>query len=167
MFEEKVTVQQFEGYKVGLEEDISKGFRLFERRFDQQEQRLNRYSSRLYSIIDQIDNIKGVIDHNALQGEKTNGAIREAYERIDDVKTAIELLAAEQGVSVEVLPEIPTTVTIQPGLPERLGVVKMTKAEIKEANKMKGTIVRDSMALPSPLQLTASELTQGLSLVQD
>ena len=150
MFEEKVTVQQFEGYKVGLEEDIFKGFRLLERRFDQQEQRLNRYSSRLDSIIDQID-----------------AAIVEAYARINELKTAIELLAAEQGVSVEVLPEIPTTVTIQPGLPERLGVVKMTKAEIKEANKMKGTSVRDSMALPSPLQLTTSELTQGLSLAQD
>lgn len=173
MFEKKATSEDL----LSLEQSIDNRFyrmqaeqqRMVDELTDsvnQAERRLVRYSQRLTSLINELGNLTNIVNHNAEEGQKGVNVLREAYERMAELKTAIELVATEIGTKIEVLPEIPTTVTIQPGLPERLGLETLTKAEKRSANNLKGTSIRDSQPLPAPIELSAGEMTRGLSLVR-
>lgn len=160
--EEKVTVTEFGVHQDAVSTRLRSVWQAVTQLQDNQDEinnRLDRYATRLTAIMRQMENFQGVVDHNALQGEKANEAIREAFRRFQDVKDALNLLATEVGVELTVLPEVPAEVTVQPGLPARLGVEKLTKAEKKEAQAKATT-------LPAPLTLTQAELNSGLRLVR-
>lgn len=157
MFEEKAT----QAALVNTRQDFFDGDRRLwaaitgiQNHLDDQDLRLDRYASRLTKIMRDVENVQQVVDLNAGVGDKANEAIRESFSRLNEVKTAIELLATEIGTKVDILPEVPTTVTIQPGLPERLGLTKLTKSEKRAAQ---------ADELPEPLFLEAG--SSGLQLV--
>lgn len=153
MFEEKATAEQLNNLagRMGSENRrLQNQISDIEAEQIEINHRLNRYDLRLSKIMRDLENFQTVVDHNAQQGENANGAIREVFERSEELKSAVELLASEMGTKIEVLPEIQAVVTIQPGLPERLGLTKLTKAQRKLTQE-------NAERLPSPIQLTADD----------
>lgn len=123
------------------------------------ENRLKRYATRLTSIMGDLQNFQGVIDHNAQMSQNLTSVVKTAFSNMEELKTAVELLATEAGVAIDVLPEIAPVITVQPGLPERLGLTPLTKAEKKAVLAVQNN-------LPAPIELSPVELNRGLQLVR-
>lgn len=167
MFEEKATVTLVNSVEAALNARLDQFNHQMEsfvslmgsqhRAFDD---RMSRYSRRLSSIMADIDQLfslldqhSAVINQNASAGEKTLGVLMQHKIAIDQAVCGLEALAAEDGKKFETLPEIPAEITLQPGLPARIGLTKNGKPTRKAT-------------LPAPVTLSVDEMNRGLALTR-
>lgn len=161
MFEEKVTNKQFGDFASRMGEqnqDVWNNFLKQTKRMDSIDDRLDRYSKALSRTMDRITIVENTVNNNAFAGEKANVAIRDLFGAIEELHEAVDATATALGMEISVLPEVPAEVTIQPGLPERLALTKLSRSE---------KVARDPQKLPAAVTMTVEDLNQGLRLVKN
>lgn len=167
MFEEKATlndvnewgealankINEFDEKMLSFAELMGTQHRVFDARMGRYARRLSLIMADIDLLFKGINQLETVVNANARAGVQGNAAITDLRVKLKGVCDALDILAAEDGKKFETLPEIPAVVTVQPGLPARIGLTKNGKPTKKAS-------------LPAPVTLSTDEMGRGLALIR-